>query len=207
METQNLITLLGIAETDAEPQEFINGTKVKCWHILLRTDRHSGTPDYEHIYFTEKANSNDLLPFIKGMHVMVIGCMQTAKDFKTNRVLTFVSADYVGVVKGDNYELQNDVKIVGKLGKGIEYRVKKSGKRITNLMLEVPSVFRASTNCYIPCICWQSLADKAKDWQVGDTVELTGRLQSRDFIKKQEGAEDIKRTSYEVSICNMTRLL
>ena len=205
METQNLITLLGIAETDVEERENINGTKVKCWHILLRTDRHSGTPDYEQIYFTEKTEQ-ELLPFVKGMPVMVIGKMQTAKDFKTNRVLAFVAADYIGVVQGENYQLQNDVKIVGKLGKGIEYRVKKSGKRITNLMLEVPSVFRVNTNCYIPCICWQSVADKAKDWQVGDEVELTGRLQSRDFIKKQEGAEDIKRTIYEVSICKITRL-
>lgn len=206
METQNIITLLGIADTEVEELQNINGTKVKCWHITLRTDRHSGTPDYEQIYWTEKASTDDLLPFIQGMPVMVIGKMQTAKDFKTNRVLTFVAADYIGVVQGENYQLQNDVKIVGKLGKGIEYRVKKSGKRITNLMLEVPSVFRVNTNCYIPCICWQSVADKAKDWQVGDEVELTGRLQSRDFIKKVEGAEDIKRTIYEVSICKITRL-
>lgn len=205
METENKVALLGIAETEVEECTEINGTKIKCQHVLIRTDRHSGTADYAHVYIPEKA-TNELLPFTKGLPVMVMGTMQTAKDFKTNRVMAFVAADYAGVVGGGHYELQNEVVIRGRLGKGTEYRKKTSGKRITNLMLEVPSVFRAATNCYIPCICWQSVADKAKDWNVGDWVELKGRLQSRDFIKKVEGKEDIKRTIYEVSICNITRL-
>ncbi len=126
METVNKVALLGIAETEVEECAAINGTKVKCQHLVIRTDRHSGTPDYAHVYIPEKA-TNELLPFTKGLPVMIMGTMQTAKDFKTNRVMAFVAADYAGVVGGEHYELQNEVIIKGKLGKPVQGMTDLSG--------------------------------------------------------------------------------
>ena len=204
MEQTNIVAIMGIAVTELEPSESINGTKLKGWRFMVETKRLSGVSDHAEIYITEKTNTDGLLPFMAQQPVMIIGKLQTCKDFKTKRVLTFVLADHVAVA-GKGYEMQNDVKIAGKLGKGITYRERNSGKRITTIMLEVPSAIRAATSCYIPCICWQALADKVKEWSVGDEVELTGRLQSRDFVK-HTADEDIARTSYEVSIFNIKKL-
>lgn len=203
MEQQNVAGLLGIALTEPEDCESINGTKIKCSHITIQTTRKSGATDLAEVYITENTKQ-ELLPFMAGVPVMVMGKVQTCKDFKTGHVLTFIHADYIGAV-GQGYEIQNDIKLTGKLGKGITYRTRNSGKRITTIMLEVDSIFRANTKCYIPCICWQQAADEVKDWQVGDEVELTGRLQSRNFTKHTPEA-DIERTSYEVSVFNIEKL-
>jgi len=205
MEQGNIVALLGIAVTEPEERDGINGTNIKCSHIAIETERKSGAKDLAEVFITDKTKQ-ELLPFTKGLPVMVMGKMQTCKDFKTQHVLTFVQADYIGVVSGKSWEMQNDIKLRGKLGKGIAYRTRNSGKRITTIMLETDSVYRANTKCFIPCICWQAAADKVKDWQVGDEVELSGRLQSRDFTKHLEDGTSIERTSYEVSIFNIQKV-
>ena len=57
-------------------------------------------------------------------------------------------------------------------------------------------------SCYLPCICWQGQADEAAQWQQGDTVELLGRYQSRQYEKVLDAAtgEREQRTAYEVSV-------
>lgn len=204
MAQDNTVALMGIAAN--EPQELagINGTKIKCSRILIETRRRSGTSDYAEVFITGKTK-NELLPFNKGMPVMVIGKLQTCKDFKTKHVLTFVLADYIGVVSGAHWEMQNDIYLKGRLGKGIAYRTRHSGKRITTIMLETDSVLRVATKCYIPCICWQALADRVKNWATGDEVELKGRLQSRIYTKHLADTTAIERTSYEVSISTIKK--
>ena len=57
-------------------------------------------------------------------------------------------------------------------------------------------------SCYLPCICWQGQADEAAQWQQGDTVELLGRYQSRQYEKVLDATtgEREQRTAYEVSV-------
>lgn len=57
-------------------------------------------------------------------------------------------------------------------------------------------------SCFLPCICWQEQADEAAQWQQGDTVELLGRYQSRQYEKVLDAAtgEREQRTAYEVSV-------
>ena len=57
-------------------------------------------------------------------------------------------------------------------------------------------------SCFLPCICWQEQADEAAQWQQGDTVELLGRYQSRQYEKALDAAtgEREQRTAYEVSV-------
>lgn len=205
MEQTNAVALMGIAVD--EPQELagINGTKIKCSRILIETKRKSDTSDYAEVFITEKTK-NELLPFNKGLPVMVIGKIQTCKDFKAKHVLTFVLADYIGAVNGAHWEAQNDVYLKGRLGKGIMYRTRNSGKRITTIMLETDSALRVATKCYIPCICWQALADRVKNWATGDEVELKGRLQSRIYTKHLADTTAIERTSYEVSISTIKKV-
>lgn len=56
--------------------------------------------------------------------------------------------------------------------------------------------------CFIPCICWQEQADEVAGWQQGDTVELLGRYQSRQYekvIDTDSGSREW-RTAYEISV-------
>ena len=53
----------------------------------------------------------------------------------------------------------------------------------------------------MPCICWQEQADEVAQWQQGDTVELLGRYQSRQYekvlIQPQEKESSVQLTKYQ----------
>ena len=51
-------------------------------------------------------------------------------------------------------------------------------------------------SCYLPCICWQGQADEAAQWQQGDTVELLGRYQSRQYEKVLDTATGEREQHY-----------
>ena len=75
------------------------------------------------------------------------------------------------------------------------------GKRITDITVKVRNELTGGS-CFLPCICWQEQADEAAQWQQGDTVELLGRYQSRQYEKVLDTAtgEREQRTAYEVSV-------
>ncbi|MBR4420113.1 MAG: single-stranded DNA-binding protein, partial [Clostridia bacterium] len=53
---------------------------------------------------------------------------------------------------------------------------------------------------YIPCIAWGRNARFVKNLAVGEKVALSGRIQSREYIKKISETESKTMTAYEVSI-------
>jgi len=53
---------------------------------------------------------------------------------------------------------------------------------------------------YIPCICWGRNARFASGFEVGGHVQVWGRIQSREYVKKLSETETEKRVAYEVSV-------
>ena len=52
---------------------------------------------------------------------------------------------------------------------------------------------------YINCIAWGRNAIKSSMFNVGDHIELSGRLQSREYKKKIDNETYEVRTAYELS--------
>lgn len=75
------------------------------------------------------------------------------------------------------------------------------GRQICDLMLAVNRPYGRSD--YIPCIAWGDSARMAAELSVGTTISLSGRLQSRDYIKCENGVT-VQKTAYEVSILSFT---
>ena len=90
----------------------------------------------------------------------------------------------------------NAITLRGALCKPPVLRVTPMGRDICDLMLAVNR--RCGRSDYLPCICWGARARTAALFDVGDGVELTGRVQSRQYIKLIEG-EPVEKTAYEVS--------
>lgn len=55
---------------------------------------------------------------------------------------------------------------------------------------------------YLPCIAWGSLAQRCGGLTVGDGVRLEGRLQSRNYMKVENG-ESHQRTAFEISVMKL----
>lgn len=173
----------------------------------IETPRPRGTLDEVIVAFTEAAlnrgQTGDGLrieSFLKeGSMVLVSGKVQTLKDFKSGKMLVFILADFLGLV--ENPMMQDDVALRGIIAHKPVYRTTPRGKRITDISILVNSEL-AGKQCSIPCICWQEQADEVAGWQQGDTVELLGRYQSRQYekvIDNDSGSRE-RRTAYEVSV-------
>ncbi len=92
----------------------------------------------------------------------------------------------------------NHIVLEGYICKSPVYRKTPLGRWITDIMLAVNGPCGRSD--YIPCICWGREAKIASDLEIGSYIKITGRIQSREYIKKLTETESEKRIAYEVSV-------
>ena len=92
----------------------------------------------------------------------------------------------------------NRVLLKGFLCKPPVYRRTPLGREVTDILLAVNRPYGKSD--YIPCICWGRDAVLASRLDVGSAVNITGRIQSREYLKVYPGTESETRVAYEVSI-------
>lgn len=110
------------------------------------------------------------------------------------RLVITVFAKELGFTDGED---MNVIELAGTLCKPPNLRVTPMGRDICDLMLAVNR--RCGRSDYLPCICWGRRAREYSQLQVGDRLSLTGRIQSRPYIKLIEG-EPVEKVAYEVSI-------
>lgn len=173
----------------------------------LETVRPSGVPDEVTVVFAEDIpyracngiEFDVMQEFVEGSRLLLTGKAQTLKDFQSGRLLVYILADFVAV--SEKAVEQDEVAVRGVIANKPTHRETPRGKRITDIAVKVRNELTGG-NCYLPCICWQEQADEAAQWQQGDTVELLGRYQSRQYEKVLDAStgEREQRTAYEVSV-------
>lgn len=104
------------------------------------------------------------------------------------------------VREGTPGEGENRLILSGVLCKPAVRRRTPLGREICDLLLAVNRVYGRAD--YLPCIAWGSLAVLCGGKEVGDTLRLEGRLQSRSYRKVTDEGETV-RVAYEVSIMNL----
>ena len=97
-------------------------------------------------------------------------------------------------------EGENRLALAGVLCKPPVRRRTPLGREICDLLLAVNRPYGRAD--YLPCIAWGSLAAFSGGMEVGDSLRLEGRLQSREYRKMVDGQETI-RTAYEISVMNL----
>ena len=85
------------------------------------------------------------------------------------------------------------------------YRKTPLGREIADILLAVNRPYGKSD--YIPCICWGRNARYASGFEVGEHVQLLGRIQSREYVKRISDTETEKRVAYEVSVSKLEKTL
>lgn len=102
-------------------------------------------------------------------------------------------------------EKPNYIFLDGYLCKPPVYRKTPLGREIADLLLAVNRPYGKSD--YIPCICWGRNARYASGFEVGEHVQLLGRIQSREYVKRISDTETEKRVAYEVSVSKLEKTL
>ncbi len=95
-------------------------------------------------------------------------------------------------------ENENTIELTGYVCKPPVYRTTPFKREIADVLIAVNRAYNKSD--YIPCIAWGRNARFASRLEVGDKVELVGRIQSREYQKVLEDGETEVRVAYEISV-------
>lgn len=98
----------------------------------------------------------------------------------------------------DENEKTNQIFLDGYICKAPIYRKTPLGREIADVLLAVNRSYGKSD--YIPCICWGRNARFAAGFEVGSHIQMYGRIQSREYVKKIGEDETERRVAYEVSV-------
>ena len=123
------------------------------------------------------------------------------EETKNRLVLSVFVRELTFVEEEIDASKTNQIILEGFLCKLPVYRKTPLGREIADLLLAVNRPYGKSD--YIPCICWGRNARYASGFPVGQHVQLIGRIQSRNYVKKLSETETETRTAYEVSVSKL----
>ena len=162
------------------------------------------------------SNSSDRIPVMiserlvdvtqdyQGEYIQILGQFRSYNrhEEKKNRLGLSVFAREISFVEEESDKMKtNQIFLDGYICKMPVYRKTPLGREIADMLVAVNRPYGKSD--YIPCICWGRNARFSSTFEVGGHVQVWGRIQSRDYMKKLDGDITEKRTAYEVSVSKL----
>ena len=95
---------------------------------------------------------------------------------------------------------RNELYLCGTICKMPTYRKTPLGREICDLMIAINRRYGRAD--YLPLIAWGKNAQFASELSVGNDIHVSGRIQSREYIKSTD-KEGVVRTTYEVSVTSI----
>jgi len=187
----NQITLCG---TLASPPVLSHENHGKRFFTFpLEVERLSGTVDTLQIIAPE-AVMERCDPF-GGERLLVTGQIRSFNR-KTDLGRKLIISVYAESLVTCQEEPANEVFLQGVICKEPVFRRTPLGREICDIMLAVNRPYNRTD--YLPCIVWGRTAEEVSALPVGAVLRLTGRLQSRTYIKQLETGRE-QRVAYEIS--------
>lgn len=166
------------------------------YEFFLGVDRLSEYEDKIPITISEKILNENV--FNVGDKVTIKGQLRSYNKLcegKSKLILTVFARE---AFLDDSAEPKNNIEIYGYICKEPIYRTTPFNREICDVLLAVNRAYNKSD--YLPCIAWGRNARFIKDAKVGESVAISGRVQSREYQKKLEDGTVETRTAYEISI-------
>ncbi len=171
----------------------------KFYSSKLSTMRKSGTEDIIPIMVSDRLIEVD--KDYRGMYMEVSGQFRSYSRHEENHnrlVLSVFVRDLHIDETEQEVEKPNYIFLDGYLCKPPVYRKTPLGREIADLLMAVNRPYGKSD--YIPCICWGRNARYADGFDVGEHIQLWGRIQSREYQKQISDDKWETRVAYEVSV-------
>ena len=190
----NQVSLVGEIVSDFEYSHEVYGEGF--YLVELSVSRLSDFVDYIPVMVSERL-INVEESYI-GQQVYIGGQFRSFNrhDEKRNRLVLTVIAREIELT--DNEDAMNQIFLDGYICKDAIYRKTPLGREIADLLVAVNRSYGKSD--YIPCICWGRNARFASGFEVGTHVQIWGRIQSREYVKKITETQIEQRIAYEVSV-------
>lgn len=206
MHENNCVEITGLIISDFKFVYKRNGETF--YTIDLKCKRISGGSDIlkllvsDYYIYTDKS--------LEGLYCSCLGKMRTYNN-KTNdkvKLDTYIYVDDMEIINvecNDDEEIIdiNNVELVGSICSIKPIRRTPLGRIICNTIIAIND---NNSSQYIPCIFWGRKAEKISMFDVGTSINLKGRFQSRPYKKKIEEKE-IDKVAYEISVQDFTVLV
>jgi len=146
----------------------------------------------------------DVTEDCRGRLVEVSGQFRSYNRHEENKnklVLSIFVREWEFVDENPEAGKTNQIFLDGYICKAPVYRKTPLGRESADLLVAVNRPYGKSD--YIPCIAWGRNARFASSFEVGGRIQIWGRVQSREYIKKINEDEVEKHTAYEVSVSKL----
>ena len=143
----------------------------------------------------------DVTEDLRGVIIEASGQFRSYNRHEENKNRLMLSIFVRELQLYDNYEEENSTNQIfldGYICKPAIYRRTPLGREIADVLIAVNRPYGKSD--YIPCIAWGRNARFAAGFEVGSHIQIYGRIQSREYVKKISEDECERRTAYEVSV-------
>ena len=194
-ETRNFVQLRGTAA--GEPQLSHENHGQRFCRFPLSVQRLSDQTDLLHVIATAR-QLEPLLP-LEGRRLAVEGQLRSFNN-KSGHGNRLVISVFAQSLCGAEAEDLNSIQLRGVICKPPVLRRTPLGRCISDMMLAVNRRYGRAD--YLPCIAWGQVAMITGHMEVGETLCLEGRVQSRVYTKVVEGCPQ-ERTAYEVSVMHL----
>ena len=167
--------------------------------VEVAVNRLSNYADYIPVMVSERLI--DVTENYEGQYISVVGQFRSYNrhEEKKNRLVLSVFAREIEFTGEPGEDVKsNQIFLDGYICKEPIYRKTPLGREIADLLIAVNRSYGKSD--YIPSICWGRNARYAAGFAVGEHVQIWGRIQSREYVKKLNEFETEKRIAYEVSV-------
>lgn len=184
-----------ISGTLAELPRFSHENRGEKFYVMpVAVRRLSGTLDTINVIAREKLLMT--LALTEGIRVHIFGQLRSFNN-KSDTGAKLIISLFARDIVVEPCEDRNDILLHGTICKAQNLRTTPLGREICDFMLAVNRRYGRSD--YLPCIAWGKQARQIAQLPVGTVLTLSGRIQSRQYIKIIQD-RPIEKTAYEVSI-------
>lgn len=193
--------------------------KIKLVGKLVQEPEHHHTVKEEVFYqfyvaVERRSGAIDTLPVIVSEYILPAGGMELGNrvsivgEFRScnkdedgrRKLILFIFANELTMAE-DGAEDEDSVCLKGFIVNKPKRRRTNSDRVLADVLLAVPRRHKKSS--YLPLIVWGRVAVAAERYAVGTLVSVHGRVQSREYSKKQEDGSDKRYVAYEVSVSSL----
>lgn len=199
----NQVSIMGKIDTGFTFSHQVFGEGFYTMELLVR--RLSDSEDRIPVMVSERLL--DITQDYTGQYIEIHGQFRSYNrhEEKHNRLVLSVFAREVNFVEEQDESLPvNQIFLDGFICKPPVYRKTPLGREIADMLLAVNRPYSKSD--YIPCICWGRNARFASGFTVGSHIQIVGRVQSREYVKRIDEENVEHRVAYEVSVSKVDLL-
>ena len=199
----NQVTVMGEIASEFEFSHEVFGEGFYMLELLVK--RLSDSFDRIPVMISERLI--DVTKDYRGEFIQISGQFRSYnrhEEKKKRLVLSVFAREAVFAEATDDKIKSNQIFLDGFICKPPVYRKTPLGREIADMLVAVNRPYGKSD--YIPCISWGRNARFAANFEVGSRVQIWGRIQSREYVKRLEDDRTEKRTAYEVSVSKLEEI-